>query len=709
MRAVVLDITTSVSNALLSVQATLEYAAGTTVASTSVIVVEPHLDLSKISSTTIVGGDQGNNVTYTLTLSHVGSTSNAYDLKLVDEVPTSLQIVESSIAASIGQVSVDNNTITVLIEELPLGATFTLSYATSLLPSVLAGGVIVNHATVQYASAPEASLPFAGAARIGEDSASVEILIGIPILTDFVVYNTSLSSGDPDLSSYPNTYYFAVGEVVTFRLTSSVPGGLTEYILLSQVIPLTTGEYNVTSVSGLIGPTVSSQYLIPSIAGDIASYNFSEVSNDLEGSNKDGYVILELQVVVADVEANHYPSIVSTIGHLESPLGNSNRKINLSIVEAFLDISSTATTPSPSFIEAGNIVTYTTVVSHTSSSTTTAYTLEIVDTLSQYVRLVAGSVTTSTGVISSGNTDGDEHIAVSVDSLLLSESVTITYQAEIVTSSIASSSFSNDASLTFLSAPRSSLNAGFVRSTSLIASPAVLTIASPSVIFEVASTSVTSPAAPAVVIGATAVLAVHITLPLGTTPNTTVSVSLASGVTGVLALTDASALALTNADLISSIALVDTDGDSTNDTATFTLGDLVNIDGAELGASPFITLSLTTFIPDVEANVVGNPLVSTVVLTYNNETTGLVLPPASVELDLAGPQLAWTVTWNTTTGQAGDAVAGHLIVSHADSSTAPAFGLDIASLFPFLDVIPDSLRTSRTVGALTYVELVIIT
>ena len=55
----------------------------------------------------------------------------------------------------------------------------------------------------------------------------------------------------------------------------------------------------------------------------------------------------------------------------------------------------------------------------------------------------------------------------------------------------------------------------------------------------------------------------------------------------------------------------------------------------------------------------------------------------------------WSVAFNATQGEAGDAIAGSLRIAHAAGSSAPAYAVRVASLLPFLDMLP--VQVSRSV------------
>jgi large repetitive protein len=424
VESVVSNKSSNVAGVTLSANASLVYSPNVVIdASTSVTVVEPDVALTIVSSKTAVGGNLNDSITYTLTMAHSGSTSYAYDLVLVDVVPNSLEILAATVEPSLGEVVVSSNTIYVFIDELPLGTVATLTYTTTIEPDVLSGDTIINQASLQYTSAPNTSLPFPGAARIKTDYVSSEVLVDGAVFSSFIVYNTSLSAKATNYNTSPYTYYLSVGEVVTFRLVTSIPDGTLDFYFLSQQLPLTTQQYSVLSATSILGSSITSSMQATNVVGNTVWYNFTNIANQLQGQNNNGSVVLEVQAVVGDVSENHYPSTITTYGFMTSALANSSRALTLSIVEATLSLSTHGSVSSPSYVEAGEVVTYTTVIEHTTSSTTAAYQVDLVDTLSPYVTLVVGSITTSFGTVVTGNNTNDSYVQVYAVNLPLGRSI----------------------------------------------------------------------------------------------------------------------------------------------------------------------------------------------------------------------------------------------------------------------------------------------
>ena len=425
VQVVVANIPANVNGVTIPVQAQFVYGNGIKlVASTNMSIVEPSLQLKKNSSIALVGGDHNDDIMYTLIISHTGiSTSHAYGLILSDIIPATLSLVASSVSASVGQVSSVNNTLQFAIDSFPSGSVATITYTAALVPSVLAGNLIVNHASMGYLSAPNTATQMPNAARVYNDSTSAEVMIGVPILHSFIVYNKTLNSRTPDLTATPPVYYFAVGEVVTFHLVASIPNQPTPFVNLVQQIPLTSGQFQILSVNALVGSSVTIDSSATNIVGDNIWYNFTKINNPLVGENEGGTVTLEVQVVVADVITNVASATPTTTGSLVSQLANSTRAITLSIVEATINATTTATTLAPTYVEAGNVVAYTISISHAVGSSTSAYNLSIADTLSSFVSLSAGSVKTSAGSVVEGNTAGDTRVVVSVGELGIGGSI----------------------------------------------------------------------------------------------------------------------------------------------------------------------------------------------------------------------------------------------------------------------------------------------
>lgn len=187
---------------------------------------------------------------------------------------------------------------------------------------------------------------------------------------------------------------------------------------------------------------------------------------------------------------------------------------------------------------------------------------------------------------------------------------------------------SSNASLVYSSATPATYNTGEIRTTTLMANNVQITTAAPSFAIALDTTSLLETNGSNVAAGETLRILVSFTLPQGTTPATSVNLSLPTAANQKLvALSGRVAFMastmqnyLNNAQLL----LNDTDSDGENDTATFNFGDITNIpDTVRAGVNDTIVVELIAVVP--ANNTRGASLVVNATLQYNNT----VLPAQS--------------------------------------------------------------------------------
>lgn len=155
----VLNVLGNQNGTILTNTATISWTGGSASDSTTVTIREPELDIQKAANDT--AWVYGQTVTYTLTISHLGSsTADAYDLTITDTIPNVLTYVPGSITASAGCTGNDAAapTLTWTCATLPLASTATLTYQVTVNsppgpPPFLAGdATVTNTANLSWSS-----------------------------------------------------------------------------------------------------------------------------------------------------------------------------------------------------------------------------------------------------------------------------------------------------------------------------------------------------------------------------------------------------------------------------------------------------------------------------------------------------------------------------------------------------------------------------
>ncbi|MFP3853679.1 MAG: isopeptide-forming domain-containing fimbrial protein [Anaerolineales bacterium] len=120
-------------------------------------IVEPLLQVIKSASPT--SGDAGDTITFTLVVSHTGSSdADTFELELLDDIPTGTTYVTGSLQNTSGEAPVTlteaSGTINATWSGLQNGQASTLQFQVTLDSSVSAGQVITNTGQVEWTSLP---------------------------------------------------------------------------------------------------------------------------------------------------------------------------------------------------------------------------------------------------------------------------------------------------------------------------------------------------------------------------------------------------------------------------------------------------------------------------------------------------------------------------------------------------------------------------
>lgn len=380
-----------------------------------------------------IAGDAGDVFTYTLTLDHLAgpaSTAPAFLVMVVDSLPGTLILDAGSITASLGNATAVGNTVQIEIPVLlPGDPPVTVTYQARLADGIEPGQVVPNNASVTYVSAPGA------VSRPGFDDASASINgVGAVTLTKAIV-DTSLPGTGGNFFD-PNRPDLAIGEVVTYRLVATISEG-TARLVIADLLP--AGLVPETALVTLVGVGLPAGLagIAGVINGQAVTFDFGTIVNTGNNVPADNSITVEVTARVADVAGNQAGTLLvnGAVATLTSPTNpgapggtlTSGDSTGADVVTPVLVIDKAA---DRAFATLGETITYTLVLTHAPGSTAPAYNVELSDPLTGgALRLVAGSVSTSVGTVTSGNGGADTAVRVSVAELDVGQSVTVTFRA----------------------------------------------------------------------------------------------------------------------------------------------------------------------------------------------------------------------------------------------------------------------------------------
>jgi len=220
-------------------------------------IVEPTLQVVKTINTNT--GDAGDTRTYTLTISHTGtSNADAFDLELEDVIPTGVTYVGGTLNCTTGSVTPDTcsiagDTITATWTSatgLPVGETSIITFNVTIDDSVSAGQVITNAADLEWTSLPDPDGNSAqsthnplsvertgdpgdvgGSANDYNDSDPVDLTIaGGPV-------KTILATSESHTDDSSGTEHLAIGEIVRYHLSFQLPESTSPNLQFQDVLP----------------------------------------------------------------------------------------------------------------------------------------------------------------------------------------------------------------------------------------------------------------------------------------------------------------------------------------------------------------------------------------------------------------------------------------------------------------------------------------
>ena len=695
------DATANVSGDSLVNRGSLNFGNGTTSANAIVDLVEPNLDIQKTASPN--NGDAGDVITYTITLQHTAaSRAAAYGLVIRDLLQPDIQLVAGSVTTSAGAIASGNglgdSSLEIDITSLLLGAgPVTITYQGTLQNTVVSGTTEQNTASVSYGSLP------GGGGRQYADHDSEQLAVGVPNLIKNAVTTSVAATGNASFD--PSLDDLTVGETVTFQLRVQLQEG-TVPVIVTDNLPTVDGILSVVSSQVLsIGGNISGSLLAVGAAGvasdsnlvdglnDRVVFNFGTVVNAADGVvDANDEILIEVVARVADVATNSSGDRLSNTATLDFGAGSRSATATVEVVAPALDLFKSVV---PTFGDAGDTLTYTLSVTHAANSSGPAFDIAIADLLAPNLNLVVGSVASTHGVVTTGNSGGDTTVLVSLAELAVGETATVTFDVVLNNGVTPASTETNTATLAYDSLP----GAGG-RASSDSASQGVQ-VGVPNFRKEIVSTSEASTgtnqgdnAVTDLAIGELVTFRLTAHLQEGTS-SLVVTDNLPT-VPGVLTIQSASVVAIGRNISGSALALgasgslSDTNSDTFSDRAVFNFGTVTNAADNTADEGDEIIIEIVARVENIAANQDGDRLTNNAVLNFGSGTLN-----AAVDVEIVEPLLITTKTLLTaaTNVDAGDTVSYEILVAHDPNSHADA--LDVS----LVDSLPAALRNLQIVSA----------
>ncbi len=426
-----------------------------------VVVVEPSL-VGLDKSADPDSGDAGDLIDFSVEFNVASGANNvaAFDVILADTLPAQMALDLTSIsvtATACGPLPVEDdqssgNSVLLEFAVLPPGCQIEVNYTAELLVAVTPGQVLTNTANLTWTSLPGAGTDTPGAPgdvdgeRTGDggvnsyfDSDDADVTIDAVTLAKTVVDTSNPFTGDDEVR--PGVDDLAIGETATFHITATIPEGTTPEVIITDTVPYTNGVMEVVSAQVIsVGSNLSPENDPPIITisdnqlgdgiDDTVVFNFGEVINPPGGpGGAASQITVEVVALVLDLPANTSGDQLTNTALVQFGPGLSgSASAGVDIVEPFLNLTKTGDITQG---DAGDLVTFTLELRHTSASTADAHDVSIVDNLPAGLVLVAGSLQSISGPAPTSLTEPGNGIEVVWDVFERGEVAEIQFQATL--------------------------------------------------------------------------------------------------------------------------------------------------------------------------------------------------------------------------------------------------------------------------------------
>lgn len=659
--------------------------------------------------------DAGDTVTVSVVVTNNG-TAPAYDLTVTDIVnsgSSNLFILSSVASGSIPagySFNYSNPTVTISADNatvLAPGAAVTFTYTATVQSNVITGSSLNVDAEVSGNSQEDGG---GGTTRSATDSSSATATVSA-LASDAIELIDSSEAWTADSAPIEA----AIGEVLTYAYTVTIPEGVTDDPAANNIIEVTlpagyqfiTGTGFIRGVfdSGITGANVgaisgSNAAIVPGISGQVLSFDLGDVTNTDSDAN-DEQIVVTFDVVVANTSDNNRTDSKSIVGavHYNNAAGNpqtATSNQSAAIAESNITVTKNA---NPASVAGGDTVTFTVVATNTiGTNVTRAWEWQFIDNLP--ADLLNPAVSSAT--LSRSSTDitacasftsnqlqvNDTCIASASDRYLAAgESITVVYTAVVDNSIGFEETITNMADVLVSSLPGTAGTGGASpgtagsdtgerigsgnNNTSGQAVNDLVVMASGSVTSSAPTMSLTSSGTELPIGTDNVLLTAQLSMPVGTTNNFVFTLDLPTGLRY-----NGNAIALTNIGSLSTSNTVATTQAAGTDPIVLDFGTVTNSTGSGVN----LNIAVPVTIENVLANQNGTMLTANGSVTYQNISSS-VSDTAVVTVVEPNLTVNQTITAGATGSDAGDTISYQTTIQNT-SASATAFRVNPVNLLP---------------------------
>ncbi len=370
----------------------------------------------------------GDTIRYSIAMTVTGNAPAA-NVMFVDPLHVATELVANSVTASTGAILSGNqsgdSSVEISLGELPLGQVVAIGYDVFVrnpLPSGISE--IDNQAVISGSNFPSALTDDPD--TVQPNDPTITFLEAKASLTALKKVKLAIDADNNSVASPGDTLAYTI--TLDNRGNQALAG-----IVVTDVVDINTelvaGSVNVnrgTIVSGASGSDTAVVIDIGSLDGDgdavLLTFQ-SRIRGSIPGN-------VEEIVNQAVISSDNLPDILTddlTFGGAEDPTRitvNANAKVFVSMQDFFI-----ADVDNNSVLSSGDLLIYRLEIFNNGNRNATNIMLE--NSFDNTMELLAGTVNTSSGIVATGNADGDKSVGVSVASLAGGATIFVSYQVRI--------------------------------------------------------------------------------------------------------------------------------------------------------------------------------------------------------------------------------------------------------------------------------------
>ena len=439
-------------------------------ATTTLVVGEPFLALTKALLSSPVGLEAGDTANYTVTVGNTGTTT-AFETVIGDVLPSGLFFPVGTVVTvtptnlsgllQVPTVAVTTSSWQSTPFDLPVGDGIVFSFSATLANTVQPGQTLQNGTTGTYTSRDGSDPNERDGSSPGSNQSDDSQLnnYNASTLAPTITVKDPIAI-DKTFSPNPAKNQYAIGQLVTYRLKVSLLEGTTRSTKVSDTLPAGL-TYVASGAPGIApgAPITFSYGGSPTIVGQTITFDLGDVVNAPDGNAGNDFITIDLTARVDNVIGsqdgtllgnNANVSFVNSLGatvvrDFDADSATPGvQPLNLTVVEPVVTLTKSAT---PASVSLGDQVTFTLLLDHTAASHADAFDVTVVDTLPAGLTYVPGSA--SLAPVISGST-----LTFNVGTLTLAaDNLTITFRAQVSSAAAVGVPLTNNAAMTFASTP----------------------------------------------------------------------------------------------------------------------------------------------------------------------------------------------------------------------------------------------------------------